>query len=152
MFPSVNERFVFCSSFRFPGCKDDLFSFSRWAEPCKELPNRMTTKSWSFGGSGWAFDGLNVRESVFKPEGSWMEWSTRWASIVGNQCCVVHLGIIMIPLLLALMSFNMAASTRLNGGNAYFTRSPTDIKSIHCIAVWVWHRRHICLSICWDGW
>ena len=51
-----------------------------------------------------------------------MEWSTRWASIVGNQCCVVHLGIIMIPMLLALMSFNMAASTRLNGGNAYILR------------------------------
>ena len=118
-FPSVNERFVFCGSFRFPGCKADFFNFSRKTELCKGLPDRMTAKRWSFGDSGWAFDGLNDRENVFKLEGNWMGWSVRWASIVGNQYCVVHLGIIMITMVLSLISFDMAATTRLKRGNAY---------------------------------
>ena len=45
IFPSVNERFGFCSRFRFPGCKDDFFNFSRKTKLCKSLPNRMTAKS-----------------------------------------------------------------------------------------------------------
>ena len=36
-----------------------------------------------------------------------------------GEYCIVHLGIIMIPIVLSLMSFNMAAPTRLKGGNAY---------------------------------
>ena len=103
----------------FAGCEYDFFNFSRKTELCKGLPDRMTAKSWSFGDSGWAFDGLNGRESVFKPEGSWMGWSIRWVSTVGNQYCVVHLGIIMILMLLPLISFYMAAPTELKGGNAY---------------------------------
>ena len=89
-FPSVNEIFVFYGSFRFPGCEDDFLNFSRKTELCKGMPYRMTAKNWSFGDCGWAFDSLDGRESVFKPEGNWVGWSIRWASIVGNQCCVVH--------------------------------------------------------------
>ena len=48
-----------------------------------------------------------------------MGWSIRWAINVGNQCCVVHLGIIMIPMVLSLISFDMTAPTRLKGGSAY---------------------------------
>ena len=48
-----------------------------------------------------------------------MRWSIRWTSIVGNQYCVVHLCIIMIPMVSFLISFDMAAPTRLKGGNAY---------------------------------
>ena len=48
-----------------------------------------------------------------------MMWFIRWASIVGNQYCVVYLDIIMIPMMLSLISFDMAASTRLKGGNVY---------------------------------
>ena len=40
-------------------------------------------------------------------------------SMFGNQCCVVHLGIIMIPMVLSLISFDMTAPTRLKGRNAY---------------------------------
>ena len=94
-----------------------IFNFSRKTKLCKGLPDRMTAKSWSFGDSGWAFDGLNSKERVFKPEGSWMGWSIRWASIAGNQYCVVHLIIIMIPMVLSLISFDMAP-TRVKGGNA----------------------------------
>ena len=121
-FPSQNERFVFWCSFRFSGCKDDLLNFSRKTELCKVLPDRMTAKSWSFGDSGWALDGLNGRGSAFKPEGRWMGWSIRWASIVGNQYCVGHLGIIIIPMVLSLISSDMAAPARLKGGNAYILR------------------------------
>ena len=118
-FLSVNERIVFCSSLRFPSCEDDFFNFSQKTEPCKGLPDRITAKSWSFGNSGWPFDSLNGRESTFKPKGNWMGWSTRWASIVGNQYCVFHLGIIKIPMALPLMIFDMAVLTRLKGGNVY---------------------------------
>ena len=38
---------------------------------------------------------------------------------IGNQCCVVHLGIIMIPMVLSAISFDAAAPTRLKVGNAY---------------------------------
>ena len=69
---------------------------------------RMAAKSWSFRDSGWDFDGLSRREGVFKPEGSWMAWSIRWASIFGNQYCAAHLSIIRIPMVLSLMSFDMA--------------------------------------------
>ena len=48
-----------------------------------------------------------------------MGWSIRWESIVGNQYCVVHLGIIMISMVLSLISFDMAALARLKVGNAY---------------------------------
>ena len=118
-FPSVNEKFGFCGRFRFPGCKDDFFNFSRKTKLCKSLHNRMTAKSWSFGDSEWAFDDFSDRKSISKSEGSWIGWSIRWTSIVGNQYCVVHLGIIMIPMVLSLISFNMAAPTRLKEGNAY---------------------------------
>ena len=37
---------------------------------------------------------------------------------IGNQCCVVHLGIIMIPMVLSVISFDAAAPTRLKAGNA----------------------------------
>ena len=37
----------------------------------------------------------------------------------GNQCCVVHLGIIMIPMALPLISFDMTAPARLKGQNEY---------------------------------
>ena len=35
---SVNERFVFCASFRFPDCENDFFNFSGKAEQCKGCP------------------------------------------------------------------------------------------------------------------
>ena len=48
-----------------------------------------------------------------------MGWCIRWTSIFRNQYCVVHLGIIMIPMLLSVIIFDMAAPTRLKGGNTY---------------------------------
>ena len=48
-----------------------------------------------------------------------MGWCIRWASIFRNHYCVVHLGIIMIPMLLSVIIFDMAAPTRLKGGNTY---------------------------------
>ena len=49
----------------------------------------------------------------------------------------------MIPIVLSLTSFDMAAPTRLKGGNAYIMSFPTEIKSIHCNAIWVWHPGYI---------
>ena len=50
-------------------------------------------------------------------------------------------------MMLSLISFDMAASTRLKGGNVYiyemYMSFPTEIKSIHCNAIWVWHSRDI---------
>ena len=109
----------FCHGFRFPGCEEEFFNFSWKNELRQGFLDWMTAKSWSLGDSGWPFDSLYGRKSVFKPEGSWMEWSIKWASIVWNQYCVFYLGIIMIPIVLPLISFDMAVPTRLKGGNAY---------------------------------
>ena len=131
-FPSVNERFIFCGSFKFPGCEDNFFNFSRKTELCKGLPDRVTAKSWSFRDSEWAFDGLNRGESVFKPEGSWMGVVYQ----MDEHCWK--------PVLCCFHKFRYGCSYKIKRGKCIYLMSfTTEIKSIHCNAIWVWHARDI---------
>ena len=115
-----------------------IINFSQKAELCKGLLNRMN-RSWSFRDIGWDFNGLNGRESVFKSEGSWREWSTRWVSIVGNQYFVVQLGIIMIPMVL-FDDLWYGCSYKTKRWKCIFLSFPTEIR---CYAMRVWHPRDI---------
>ena len=134
----------FCHGFRFPGCEEEFFNFSWKNELRQGFLDWMTAKSWSLGDSGWPFDSLYGRKSVFKPEGSWMEWSIKW----GEHC--------LKPVLCFLLGYNhdpnCVASDKFRYGCSYKTKRwkcisfmsfPTEIKSIHCNAVWIWHPRCI---------
>ena len=48
-------------------------------------------------------------------------------AIMGKQNCVFHHGVIIVPKHFSLLTFALAAPTRLKGGNAYKLNSDHDI-------------------------
>ena len=56
-----------------------------------------------------------VRKTFLIAKGADRGWCSRWASIVGNHYCIVHLSIITMPMVFSLMYFNMAAPTGRKG-------------------------------------
>ena len=119
---------------KFPFFNDNLFSFPRKTELYKGWSDRMTNRSWSFGDSGLAFDGLNGKENVFNRKGSWQ----RVMFQMGQHCWK--------SLLYCPLEYNHDANgvffDVFRYGCSYRTKRskkcmsfPTEIKSLHCYAI-----------------
>ena len=119
---------------KFPFFNDNLFSFPRKTELYKGWSDRMTDRSWSFGDSGLAFDGLNGKENFFNRKGSWQ----RVMFQMGQHCWK--------SLLYCPLEYNHDANgvffDVFRYGCSYRTKRskkcmsfPTEIKSLHCYAI-----------------
>lgn len=119
---------------KFPFFNDNLFSFPRKTELYKGWSDRMTDRSWSFGDSGLAFDGLNGKENFFNRNGSWQ----RVMFQMGQHCWK--------SLLYCPLEYNHDANgvffDVFRYGCSYRTKRskkcmsfPTEIKSLHCYAI-----------------